>query len=70
MKMGQINNKKIRLFRCPFCGGRPEIRHGGFTFMATIACTKCGAEVKKIDEYDAVGKAVDGWNARVGKVEG
>jgi len=38
--------------------------------MATVECTKCGASVKAIDDYNAVEKAVDKWNKRVKIVDG
>jgi len=56
----------FELKKCPFCSGEAVIRNGNFSFMATIACLDCGAEVRVISEENAVEKAVEKWNRRAG----
>ena len=58
-----------KLKKCPFCGGEPEIRHGGLAFMASVACRNCGAEVRSIDENPSLVElqAIEKWNRRKGK---
>ena len=59
----------FELKKCPFCGGEAVIRNGNFSFMATIACQDCDAEVRVISEENAVAKAVEKWNRRAGEDE-
>ena len=56
----------IELKKCPFCDGEAVIRNGNFSFMVTIACQDCGAEIRVISEENAVEKAVEKWNRRTG----
>ena len=58
----------IELKRCPFCGGEPEIRHGGLAYMASVACRDCGAEVRSIDESPILVElqVIEKWNRREG----
>ena len=63
--MGMTNNRGPRLHRCPFCGGSARVLYGGLVCMATVECTKCGANVKAIEEYrEPVGIAIEKWNRR------
>ena len=64
-----MENTIVKLKRCPFCDGTPEIRHGGLAFMASVSCPGCGAEIKVINEdaNKAVIEAVKKWNKRKGK---
>ncbi len=54
------------LDNCPFCGGSARILHGGLLCMASVECSKCGANVKAIDDKDPVRIAVEKWNTRTG----
>ena len=56
----------IELKRCPFCDGEAVIRNGNFPFMASVACQDCDAEVRVVSEENAVEKAIEKWNRRVG----
>jgi Lar family restriction alleviation protein len=56
---------EIELDRCPFCGGEARVLNGNFSFMASVECYDCGANVRAIDEEDAVSMAIDKWNKRV-----
>ena len=55
---------------CPFCGGEAVIRNGNFSFMVTIACKDCDAEIRVISEENAVEKAVEKWNTRASGKKG
>ena len=59
--------QKSVIKKCPFCGGEAKILHGGLAFMASVQCTECGAEIKRIAEQqyqDPVAMAVVAWNRR------
>lgn len=59
----------VELKRCPFCDGEPVVRHANLPWMASVACTDCGAEIKVIDEdvKKVVTEAIEKWNKRKGK---
>ena len=65
-KNAMEERKMVKLKKCPFCGGEPEIRHGGLAFMASVACRNCGAEVRSIDESPSLVElqAIEKWNRR------
>ena len=56
----------FELKKCLFYDGEAVIRNGNFPFMASVACQDCEAEVRVISEENAVAKAVEKWNRRVG----
>ena len=60
-------NNGFRLRKCPFYGGSPSIINGGFTFKASVECTKCGASTTAIVDNgeNAIYSAVEKWNSRV-----
>lgn len=68
--------KEIDLLICPFCGGKPIVKHIGNNFTKSrkveIKCPDC--RIKRVDaalnhDFDWLEKvAIEGWNQRIAQL--
>lgn len=70
------NNDYPKLRKCPFCGGKGELRrsvecwgHGMYIPEHYVRCTECGARVEPKAEYgqkeaECITKCTEAWNRR------
>lgn len=58
-------NVKVKLKRCPFCGGKAIIQHEAGedgNVLIRAECQDCGCRTKGCETYD---EAAESWNKRV-----